>query len=978
MPNLFKSGAGQWTPDADALNAPEGALLRSDNLVEDAPGALSLRAGSSLIYQGLEDLVVHSLHTVKLAGLTHRFMGVDNRLYIDGVIGTGAFDGSGDIAMGDDAYQAFFARGTTKKAYDGVTLRNWGIPKPAAAPTLGAVDAITTAVAAFNNTESPAVTAPEGSTAYTTDDGAVANEAIQLTPASATSRGSLQRLWTTNQNFFDIKGTEGTDNDQFDVLMKMAEPRNVEKIVLQFGVGDSSTVPFDKDRYEFTIDIKNGEVPQLKDITSSGYAAYEASVLALLQALDPTFDVGKLQTPEQVKTAMAAVGSQPSPKTGGRPDPDTWSHVTITRGMFTRIGATAGRGWNTVRGFRITYVTRAGTTSAVTFCDALWSGGGDLSLTGKFRVCFRAGRNAGQYVELSPPSAASDPITLNHQTLRVTIAAATLSALEGYADQLWVYLFGGLNLNTWYRFAVTSASTRGGMTIDEFSNPLGADFGTIEERTRLSSHGFTYSQLNGDGVPHITGTTDLVMTIRKSEEQALSEGLRMEPYQISPPDNIVGIAGPWAGRMFVLTSDGSVWPSSNLSPSSFNSRQRLDLTRYGDPMWILHTTGGVYVGMSKDIIFLEGSGDDSADLTLIELFPRAMGIGNPPVDAAAWVEGSTIIFRSADGLMAFTGAGVNPIPFAGTELLWRNTGGVRHGVSPLNTATGRFRLTFDNGILYMLAPEGTATSTNVIYRLKSGAWRRFVYAQVEAFHSILTDPDGLLIAGDDAGQLWLLEDGVQDNGQDIAPELWTPCGAGGDPLSYKDPMDLQLHVDTSGDQGTLAVYLDAATTPAATYNFSTQSPDIYRIQADDIGKFIRAQLRITGTFTAFVLSAYNLAFRPRVQHRVVLDTGWFGPQQGDLLWAKEAEIDCISPVDLEADVYFDDILHPTQPVVVTPSKRSVFRIPLPRGSKGKRGRIVFRTTSADGVGAIGFEAFLVRLLPRNTGNQPLVVFQAEG
>src|SRR3990172_12801536 len=111
--------------------------------------------------------------------------------------------------------------------------------------------------------------------------------------------------------------------------MNMGEPKNVDKIIIQFGVGDSSTVPFDKDRYEFTIDVKNGEVPEIKDLGSSGYLAYESSVLALLQALDPTFDVGAIQTPEQVKSTMAAIGSQPSPKSGGRPDPNTWSHVTV-------------------------------------------------------------------------------------------------------------------------------------------------------------------------------------------------------------------------------------------------------------------------------------------------------------------------------------------------------------------------------------------------------------------------------------------------------------------------------------------------------------------------------------------------------------------------------------------------------------------------------------------------------------------------
>ena len=36
MKNLYKRGAPVgWMPDADAVNAPEGALLRADNIVPD-------------------------------------------------------------------------------------------------------------------------------------------------------------------------------------------------------------------------------------------------------------------------------------------------------------------------------------------------------------------------------------------------------------------------------------------------------------------------------------------------------------------------------------------------------------------------------------------------------------------------------------------------------------------------------------------------------------------------------------------------------------------------------------------------------------------------------------------------------------------------------------------------------------------------------------------------------------------------------
>lgn len=969
--NSFRQTKFSWMPDADSVNAPEGALLRADNLVPDSLGAASLRRGSSTVYSGLAAQEIDSLHTVELSdGVTYRAMGVDNTLYIDGLPKGDPFDGTGDISFGNDSYQIFAARGTKKVKWDGTTLNNWGIAAPEAAPTLAAVTAITSTVAQFDTSESPAVTAVEGSLASTTDVGGSADSAKTLTPNSSSNRGTAQRLFTTDQDFMNFSGTVGSETDMFDISVKFEDPRNVASVQIVFGCDDSSTIPFTTDRFEFTFNIEDGlEIP-IKDLASQGYSAYDAAVSGIVNSVDPTL-VTSVQTPGQVKSAINAVGTVPSPKVTNPPDGSVWGHLTVTRGQFSRIGNTASRGWDTVRGFKVVYTTKKGFTSTATFADALFVGGGDRSLTGTYRCVIRAGRSFGKYIELGPPSPESDPINLNHQTLQVTISSTVLSGLDPQVDQLWVYLFGGF-LDTYYRFAIASSEVRTGMSIDELTNPAGSDFDTPGDRTRLSTWGFTVAQGGA------TAPVNLVMTIDKAEIDAVAEGERLEPYQMLPPDNIVAIAGPWKNRIFTLTSDGYVYPSSNRRPSSFNSFQVLDLTRWGNPLWMVKAANGIYVGMEKDIIFLAGSADDSTDLTQIDLYPEPLNVGNPPFDKCVHVDGNVIIYRSTDSLMMLTGGSLQRFDMGNTNLLWRGLD--RHGVSAPNLTSGRFRCTVDNFIFYILVPEGSTTeASNVIYRYNFDLreWSRFVFTQVSAFRSIYKEPDGTLLAGSDDGTLWMLEDGTQDDGSDIVTNIVTPIMDAGNPIVRKTAHDMQLHCNTAGDTGTVSAYLDGDGTATSSYSFSTSKPQIYHINTSDLGTFTKIQLGLTGSFSTFALHSFDMGFREHPQHMVNLDTGYLaGSEPADLLWMQEIEFDTIAEGDVDISLYIDDVLYYSTSLSdssVTPTfgagARTVYRIPLPRGSVGRRPRIVLSASGGDGEGAIGFDPYSVRVRTRSTGNQ---------
>lgn len=1137
MRTLFRSSKNyRWWPDADAVNAPEGVLLRADNLVPDAEAMLTLRLGSNLIYSGMQTRV-HSLYTAVLAGLTHRFAGCDNRLYHNGVDFGANFSGAGDMAFGDDAYQMFCARSTTKKKFDGTNFNEWPVKAPELKATLTAVPAITATIASFDSAESPAFVINEGTSAFVTgSDGVTANGALKLTPDAASGRASASKKFSSDQNFFDILGATGGDTDLFDMYVWIEEPNKVDRIQIMFGLG-TGTDPYKDDYYYFDFKIKDAGTVDIKDSAAASAQAYAAYATKVQQVLTPN-EITDIKRPEQIAAVLKRLGRFAGPRSRERKDSleasPAWTHLSVTRGQMNRVGGTAGRDWKTIRGFKVVYVGQAGSTKVVQFDSAVMTGGGNRSLTGRYKLGYRFVRNFNDtYFELSPISPISDPIDLTQQSLSVTIPAAALSGKDPQVNQIWVYLIGGF-LDTYYRFAIVSAFIQQGMTIDELTNPAGSNFQTKGERTRLTSWGFTRIT-GGDAV-----ASDLVFSIRKSELEALTENEMLEPGCVGPPDNIVAIAGPYNGRMFAVTLEGRAYPSSQDNPSSFSLYHHLDLRRYGTPLWAILTNSGLYIGMTKDIVHIGGSGDESDDHVSVDLFPEPLHTGNPPVDKAAVTDGNSILYRSADGPMLLTGATFSPIPFAGTGTLWKGID--RHGVSALNTAYGRFRFAVDNHVLYMLAPEGpsytppialpeavdwtnlvgltftngvltktaatgfgntnavgtkilyssdgyveaTAIETNLgrilglttgvecagtfalmpfamglrsdggvsiiengvtlqvlpdaytagekirievqggkVYYKRNGVvvytslnkpvyplvadtafnhqnstlkdvtvggnwmlkldgssilWRYSLLKQQWSrtthpfnIESLFRDPNGSLIAGTDDGRLFELEVGRQDKtsssvGADIAVSVLTPVDDGGNPLMRKDPQDLQIHADTGGGTGMASFFLDGSSTIKTSFNFSTLIPDIFRINALALGAFLKAQVRIDGVFNRFLLHAFGLTYRERVQEVMVLDTGTISPVGNNkMVWLTEAEIDCISPANLVADVYLNDILKASLPIIVRVGKRDAYRFELPRGCKSTAPRMVFRTTNPNGVGDLGFEPYRVRVRDRGTG-----------
>jgi hypothetical protein len=990
--NLFAPGGLGWRPDANAINAPDGVLLRADNLVPDEDGALSVRRGTRELYNfpdGTEE--IRSLHTVELAdGYTYRMMQADDQVYVDPHPGnhtahweirhaeaddlevlmqfnyTGGnwekdyastgdvgpvvytatwesayasvlvsplepvnfnvdFAGTGDIAFGDDHSQVFMARATTRKKFDGKSFLEWSIAKPSAAATLTSVAPTSTAIISFASGETgitywPTVLSPPRVSwvmlyAFEPDENGTASQATRLWPGRSwdTNLAEVTKTFSPGSEL-DLSGYDG---DIFDIAVNLEDPKHVKYIELSFvnsGVGEAS--------YKFY--PKSAITVPVRDVKSESALTYDTKVTTTLDPVAPK-DKPRITTAASVQQILGTVGASAQvPQTGAsEPPPGQWVHLSVTKAQFDIIRGSAAL-WDSVDIVRLRYVMDDGFAANATFSDLVMYSAGEGTLTGTYRVVYRWVRETDRYYETSPPSDESEDIYLFANQLRVTIPGAAQNAADDQTTTAWVYLFGGY-LDQYYRVEVDTADPQ--------------------------------------------KSADLVIDVGKNEVQILTENEKLEPYHGTARDNIVAIAGPWNSRLFTLTAEGYVYPSMMTSPSSFNTYQVIDLSNQGDPLWMVKTSSGIHVGSEKDVVFLAGSGDEDTNRTVIDLYPHPLNIGTPPADTAVFVDGNSILYRSTDGLVMLASQGLTHVPDDGIRLLWR--GQDRHGVSALNTTGGRFRLTVDGKIMYCLVAEGDTTEGSaVVYRLDmgKGQWSRLVYP--DSLLSIITEPNGTLTAGTTNGKLLELEYGTGDTSEDPAVLVLTPFMAGQNPLVRKDAFDLQFHTDTNGDTATVQVYKDGATTATASYTFSTSQPQAYRIQAEDVGAFIRAQLRLTGDFSEFQLSSMNLTYRVRTQHMTYLDTGYIvADDPADVVWLQELEIDANSPSDLEALVYLDDRLYTTQSVPVSSNVRTVYRVPLPRGTKSRRPRIVIRTSAADGAGEIGFDPYMVRIRTRNSGNQ---------
>jgi hypothetical protein len=796
-----------WVPDADAVNGPVDGFLRGDNLTLDEVGALVLRGPSTKINGvALADLDVHSLFTAVLTGTRYRMTGASNGVYANGAGIVAGMAGAGDVSFGSYQGQILFARSTSKKKYDGATVRNWGIAMTGAAPTLAALAPDSKTLASGDSTEAPAFTAPEGTgPAYATGQDLTVNGSIQITPSSTTGRGVLEKVFAAETDFTVYDGGQtGGDNDLLQFYVYITEPSALLELTVMVDVNGASTNRFQDDYYTFT--VRNGETIPLLTAEEGGRQR---------PAGTPITGFAVRRVIGSHGFAAATSPTQP-PASKLRPDAPVgnagWNRVQIPRGQFERIGSTAGKDWKTVQALRLVVTTTGGGAgSVVRFDNVKLIGGNQRPLTGAYQWIYMLVYNSGTYTGKSPASAPSAQLELQVGAATVTFPAD--GARDSQANEIWLFRMGG-TLDQFYRVGVKTG---------------------------------------------VVGTGAITFDDTLSDQDALVLNLPLEVDNALPPDNIIGIAGPYYTRVFALTAT-DLYPSRRFTPDTFANSQAIHIAGADETCyWVKKTLGGLYVGTSKDIYRLEGTGAELPDDT-IDFVLTPLNIDHPPIGAAVTQEGNDLVYLADDGWRAVSGSGSVSLSGA-TSLLYQ--GKTRHGISPVNLATGRFRAAIVKGRLTAITPEGASTTTStVLYRVdvKTGQWLRAVYPA--SWRSIAREPDGTLIAGDTAGFVWVLDDaaGSGDATATIPVTFWTTVDDDGAPFARKDPLDLRCLLDTGNVASAVAVHLDNAGSAATTLAPTLNGLGIFAADISAIAAFTRAQLRITGSFLTFRWESLSLAY----------------------------------------------------------------------------------------------------------------------
>lgn len=978
MGDAYRRNFGRgWFPSADSVGAPQDALLRADNLILDEEGVISLRLGSSKINASpIADLDIHTLFTIFRSGTKQRYYGAGNRIYIDGVAPTPdfAFDGSGDLSFGSWLSHVFAGRGTVKKKHNGTDLTNWGMDPPTKMPRVqAAANPYTVSIATCNSAESPAFTANEGTITATFPTGAdgTANGAIEVTPASGTGRATITKTFASDQNFFDIQGFPGDDQDVFDMMVWISEPEKIEFVTVMLGLGTGSDA-FQDDYYFF--DFKLGG-PRQSIIDVSGRAAVENKVTRQLREIRSVASAPgrpiRSVLPQEVIDSIEERREDRRRERKDKASNPGWTHLSSARGSWNRIGATSGRDWRTIRSIKLVYKAQGGATGAVRYDSIIFIGGmGYRSFDGNYRIKYRWRKDYDEFQELSGPSDKSAEIRLNTQPLQVIIPSEARAAKDPQADKIDIFMFGGL-LPDYYKVATasTTAWDSAGSQLDDL---------IWKQSTQSMSY---LTQMATDGFPIPAAppapTDDLTIDIYGNEIDALIENEVLDIDSRRPPDNMVGpygVAGPYFDRMFCLTQandgQGLLYASKRRAPGLFSESHVFKTgDRVEKPYWTVATTGGLYVGTSKDVYVLTGDGAELEDGTL-DFTLRPLNVGDPPADSCIAVEGNGIIYRALRNWWVLTGDSVAPLKMEDVELL--HQGYTRHGVSPLNVDDGRFRAIVSSGILTFIAPEGASTtSSDKLYRLhmRKDRWYRHDYPT--NWRYIFQEPDGVILASDNNGTVWILDAGSQDEGTDIPVVIWTPVDANGLPYVRKDPLDLQIKLDTNGNNLAVAVHHDgsgSAATPTP-INFQGNGLTIYKTGIQSMSAFRMMQYRMTGSFSTFKLYETNLTYRARPQHRMAVDTGYVRIGEEDVTWVREIRLMANSPVNLTLQVYLDGVIAATKTVTVTANVPRPYSVMLGREVAGYQLRVLIETTNNAGTGEQGFEVYWVDYRPAISGTK---------
>lgn len=479
-----------------------------------------------------------------------------------------------------------------------------------------------------------------------------------------------------------------------------------------------------------------------------------------------------------------AAGSTPDPSTSlpetFAPGRNTWTEFGVIgrplrRNDFTRIGSTAGRGWDTITGIIIVIQTSTNQVVRVA-CDDWYLTGGyglDASEPGAQTYDYRYTHyhlDTGDESNPSPIQEESARKTPMRQRIRVTPGESYTSLGAARVRQRF-YRRGGLLVDDWYYLGRNTSN--GGAFLDPETDLAVSAAPTLEID-------------NYQPVPTIDSTGTQVLN---------------QP--------IPAIWGPVDGAIYGCGDPkrpGVVYRSKTGRPGSWPPDLATEVCSPSEELMHGFSYGGQAFVASRRRIFALGTAANGQIVAQDTLCLKGF--------AGRWaycVGPQGCAFVADDGIYGFTGTGTPTLLSAALAPLWR--GETVQGLSPIDlSAEAYLRLFVERQWLYFLYRDTLGATGTFVLDLLLGVWSRYTLATpMASFYWDAENPELPAFWGGATTGIAYGQGGIHDAGTPIVGRYQSPSLTCGRPREEKQVGDVTVRAGYV-PAGAVSVQLIADTT----------------------------------------------------------------------------------------------------------------------------------------------------------------------
>jgi hypothetical protein len=499
-----------------------------------------------------------------------------------------------------------------------------------------------------------------------------------------------------------------------------------------------------------------------------------------------------------------------------------WATLSAQRADFQRAGVTAGLDWSTVYGIRVIFNTFAATGNysigvPFEFKGGTKSGliaGNDIDAVPYTYYQVNVFNNGGIYVGKSPASPPSKQVTVISGWVDL---APNLTGIDAQVNQIWYFRAGGA-LDQPYFCCI--------------SYPDGAG-GWLHAADTLSD---TQLQLNG-----------ITLNLYLASLTSIT-------------DDIIGIEGPVAGRMALLTKR-NLYLTDYLNPDAYDARIVLTLSgsTFEQCLFVVKTANVLVIGTTQDIYMVSGTYQQQSDGTF-DVTISPLGIKQPPISRAVTYLNTALVYVASDGLRRLVGTYTESIS-AELDQLWR--GQTCYGVLGFNIKGGNntpCALTFYKNKLAFAVQHIDLSYSTFVYNINKQAW----YRKTSAVTSFAQEDDGqvLAIVGQNVVQF-------EGGGSPGPIYVQSPLLDNSESFTRKDLFTLKQFVNT--DNVTVSLYSDTNINGISFTNVTGNGGEVVNdLHGCPIDRNKRFGIIIQGTPANFRMSDWSIDYSARPEPHIYL------------------------------------------------------------------------------------------------------------